>query len=49
MVENTKIFAVNKSEQLRVEKEIDDAVDPARLNFISIADLINQNMPDYIE
>ena len=48
MVENTKIFAVNKSEQLRVEKEIDDAVDPARLNFISIDDLANENLPNFI-
>jgi hypothetical protein len=38
MVEK-KIFSISPSEQLRIEQEISDEVDPARLNFICIDSL----------
>ena len=48
MVEPKRIFSLNSSNQLKVENEISDAVDPARLNFISIDDLVVLKLPDCI-
>ena len=48
MVERKKIFSLSPSEQLRIQNEINDAVDPARLNFISVDNLVNQDIPDVI-
>ena len=49
MVEQKKrIFRLNSLSRLRVESEISDAVDPARLNFISTDDLVDQAMPNFI-
>ena len=44
MVENKRAFSLSPSEPLRVEQEIKDNIDPAKLNHISISDLENQNV-----
>ncbi len=49
MVERKKIFSLSPSEQLRIQNEINDAVDPDRLNFISIDNLVNPDIPKVIK
>ena len=44
MVEKKRIFSVSPSESLRIEQEISDDVDPARLNFISFEHLQDPNI-----
>jgi hypothetical protein len=44
MAEKKRIFSISPSEHLRIEQEISDEVDPARLNFISIENLQDQNV-----
>jgi hypothetical protein len=48
MVEKKTIFSISPSEHLRIEQEISDEVDPARLNFISIDNLQDQNVHELI-
>ena len=48
MVDRKRIFTLNSSNQLKVENEISDAVDPAQLNFISIDDLVDHNIPNQL-
>ena len=48
MVEKKTIFSISPSEHLRIEQEISDEVDPARLNFISIDSLQDQNVHELI-
>ena len=48
MVEKKKIFALSPFEHLRIENEINDAVEPALLNFIDVGDLNNNSNSDLI-
>ena len=48
MVEKKIIFSLSSSEHLRIKDEIDDTVDPAKLNYINVADLVNENISDMI-
>ena len=48
MIEERKIFSLRPTEELRIEREIDDTVDPTRLNFIDVNHLVNPNIPEII-
>jgi hypothetical protein len=43
MVEINRIFSLSPSEHLRIKDEIDDTVDPAKLNYINVDDLVNES------
>ncbi len=49
MVERGRIFSLSPAEQLRIDRENFDAVDPGRLNYIDVNSLVNPNIPDIIK